>query len=387
MKQPKLLIFIFLFASCNSKLPTRYEEVAKITNFSKTIFYPELNFKTKYTGGMVTAPVDESEYLVGYNFKRGSFDFISTEDKSSFYITLEPDGPNAINGFILSFSYSFDHLYVKTTIGIYKMRINSHESSYVVENKIVIGDPTKVKSDFSLAPAGFLSEDLPSDDLIIYQPDKIITNVYKFTTESSPDFFDGSHIAEFDLKLQKAKKLPVYYPSHLKGETGTLFPTLTQPYLALAEETLIITYPAIDSLYLFNLKNHTATVKKIGDHLEFDKPDPLIIGNKNMREAGIFTYQANSPRFFNLKYDPIKSHFIQIYKGYIDYGENKRLARFRYDNHYILTYDVKLNLKDIFKLEPEIDMDPTITKNGILFFAKEATIEDALEFYKWVQGN
>lgn len=329
--------------------------------------------------GQLWTSKDGSEYLIHQNPfptdpNRIFFSSLDTSE-NSFLLNFEVEGPDGVGWTTDFYFHDFDSIFLIDRYS-YKM--------------FLVDSTSKLKKVYRLKESDGTNPDDSSVLAYSMENRKIIKLGNSILIPAVPDIepFETNYalsnlVLEVNIENGEVKRkigFPRSYQGEFRGDPDHFLPSFSSLY----EQTLLVSYPIVDSIFSFDLESNELNPQFYSGSLlvnDISAADPSNWGNEQR-----INYQLAVPRHYSIIYDPYRKYFLRVSFGGFDSESvsemTKRRPALKPRKSSLVFHDISGRVIERFIVEGDYNPSEILVLQRGLFIAIKSELEDEKEYHK-----
>lgn len=322
-----LFILFLAFMSC-----TGHKSGGKTDNSAVAIEVEEIKFPPQDVLQMksyyLSSPIhtDSADFLVGYNYRSHSLDYINLKSKSITQTVLFSEGPDAVTSLTGIYVHTLDSIWV------------SDES----ERIFLIDNTGKIKKAINL-----------KDNLQDTEQSMINTNHAMFTSHL---YYNKMHRSLMFLVKNSSSKTFVVRelfvdkegeainyelsPSSIIPDISVGYNYMDAPNVNFTTENIIYNYPVESSIYILNIQTKQRRIITANSQYTANVVEKVEAG---IDYPTLEKSRIQNPHFFDVMYIPKLNMYARLHLGEIGFDEKKEMGELMSARIlYLMTFNEKM---------------------------------------------
>jgi len=296
-------------------------------------------------------------------------------------LEFENEGPNGVGGVTEFYFHSFDSIFL---VDRYRYLVSLADSSGLVKKSYRLKNNDSNRPDAeSVLPLSFSKSRIFLRGKFLYIPTSPDTDPFK------SQYKKKNLLLKLDLETGDYTAL-LGYPEWYQDGNFWGGPDHKLPSISPMEDQnkLLISFPLVDSVYLFDLETESMTPYFHMGSSNIESPIPINFEDNQTDKSRHF--QLGTDYYFSINYDPYRKEFWRVFfKRYDEESITKILKREsgRSNQQFFLVYDENLKKIGEYEIDEELNMnayDLLFLENGAFISATPDSIEDEVIFRRLI---
>jgi len=296
-------------------------------------------------------------------------------------LEFENEGPNGVGGVTEFYFHSFDSIFL---VDRYRYLVSLADSSGLVKKSYRLKNSDSNRPDAeSVLPWSTPKSRIFLRGKFLYIPTLPDTDPFK------SQYKKKNLLLKLDLETGDYTAL-LGYPEWYQDGNFWGGPDHKLPSISPMEDQnkLLISFPLVDSVYLFDLETESMTPYFHMGSSNIESPIPINFEDNQTDKSRHF--QLGTDYYFSINYDPYRKEFWRVFfKRYDEESITKILKREsgRSNQQFFLVYDENLKKIGEYEIDEELNMnayDLLFLENGAFISATPDSIEDEVIFRRLI---
>lgn len=304
-------ILLVALASCTGQKSGKKIENDKAAIEVAEIKFPPQNvlqLKSYYLSSSIHS--DSVDFLIGYNYKSPSLDYINLKSKLVTQTMLSSEGPDALTRFTGMYAHTFDSIWV------------SDES----ERAFLIDNTGEVKKTVNLK--GYLED---KEQLLINTNHAMFTSHLYYNKGRQSLMFLVKNVSSntFGVKevfVNKESEAKTYKlsPSKIVPDLSEGYAYMDAPNVNFAGENIIYNYPVESSIYTLNINTDEREVITADSRYTSNIVEKCVAGKDY---STLEKHRVENPHFYDVMYIPHFNVYARLHLDKVDFDESRGMDK------------------------------------------------------------